>query len=433
MTTPSDPGSKPASDVAAQPVGRSSANLEQELREFKDKALQSDLLAQGQYEALTRTVDALARESVGDNAIGEVLRTLVGCLHAAGACVWLIDKISSRMTFSFLLESGVFTSTAEPEHHDLAETLATPDAIPWPEVLTSRKPAVLEDIRVSPDFPLRERLLAQGIVTFLVVPMLVSGHLEGVLNIHFAEKRSCLAGELRLAQALANQAMLAIQLCRLSDATKNAAILAERNRLARDIHDTLAEGLTGVIMQLEAAEGALIREAKDRAIEHLKKAGRSARMGLEEARRSLRALRPLTLRDSRLPMAMETLLKHASTGEVDTEVRVEGERRILPEEWEESLLRITQEAMTNTLKHAKARHFRATLIVGPNKVELRLADDGHGFDPSVATEGLGLVGMRERVLELGGQFTLRTKHAEGTEIVVALIHARPFPIDHVRG
>lgn len=411
-----------------------SVAFEQTVEELKDKAKQSDLVAQGQFEALSRTIDALSRETIPDKAMGEVLRAVVDCLRASGASVWLIDKITGLMNFSYLFEAGILKSITDPEYQVIDSTLAVGDALPWPEIFESKKPVLMEDIRTWPDFPWRDRLMAQGIITVVVIPMLVAGRVEGVLNIRFNEKRTCLPGELNLAQALANQAMMAIQLCRLSDASRKAAILAERNRLARDIHDTLAESLTGVIMQLEAAEGALARHGTERATDHLEKASHAARRGLEDTRRSLRALRPLSLRDGRLPMAMEGMLKRATTGtDVIAEVRVEGERRVIPEDWEESLLRIAQEAMTNSIKHAKARNFCATLVIGTARVELRLADDGRGFEPEVETEGLGLVGMRERVLQLGGQFTLRTQLGGGTEIVVALNRSSPLPIDHGRG
>jgi signal transduction histidine kinase len=408
--------------------------FEQTVQELKEIAKQSDFLAQGQFDALSRTIDALARETIPDKAMGEVLRTVVDCLRASGACVWLIDKGTGLMNFSYLFEAGVLKSIMAPEYRTIGSTLAVGDAFPWPELFESKKPVVMDDIRIWPDFPWRDRLVEQGIITVVVIPMLVAGIVEGVVNIQFADKRTCLPGELNLAQALANQAMMAIQLCRLSDASRKAATLAERNRLARDFHDTIAESFTGVIMQLEAADGALARHSTERAKEHLDRASLAARRGLEDTRRSLRALRPLSLRDARLPMAMESMLKRATTGtDVIAEVRVEGERRLIPEDWEESLLRIAQEAMTNTIKHAKARNFRATLVIGTARVELRLADDGRGFEPGVETEGLGLVGMRERVLQLGGQFTLRTQLRGGTEIVVALNRPSPLPIDHGHG
>src|SRR5208337_3566406 len=118
--------------------------------------------------------------------------------------------------------------------------------------------------------------------------MLIAGQVEGVIGIRFTRKRAFRSEEMELAQALAHQAMLAFQLRRLSHQSRQAAVAAERNRMARDIHDTLAQGFTGVIMQLEAAEEAMSQSLASKAEEHVTRAGELAREGLGEARRSVR-------------------------------------------------------------------------------------------------------------------------------------------------
>jgi signal transduction histidine kinase len=132
--------------------------------------------------------------------------------------------------------------------------------------------------------------------------------------------------------------------------------------MARDIHDTLAQGFTGVIMQLEAAKGAAARGDCGDTATHIERAGDLARSSLGEARRSVRALRPRSLKDGTLYMALEDLLKRMSNGiDLNAELRIEGEQRAIPPHWEEGLLRIAQESLTNTIKHAQARNFRVTL------------------------------------------------------------------------
>ena len=120
-------------------------------------------------------------------------------------------------------------------------------------------------------------------------------------------------------------------------------------------------------------------------------------------------------------MALGDLLKRMSNGiDLNAEFYVKGEQRAIPMNWEESLLRIAQESLTNTIKHANARNFRATLNIGIEKVELQLVDDGRGFEPQAEHEGFGLVGMKERVDQIGGQFILRAKVGQGTEILIVL-------------
>jgi signal transduction histidine kinase len=195
--------------------------------------------------------------------------------------------------------------------------------------------------------------------------------------------------------------------------------MAERNRMARDIHDTLAQGFTGVIMQLEAAKGATEQDNLGEVAEHIARAGELARESLGEARRSVRALRLRSLRDGKLSLALEDLLKRMTEGsELNADFKAEGSDRAISADYEEALLRVTQETLTNTVKHAHARNFKAALNVNSDGIQLQLIDDGAGFDPQVEHEGFGLIGMKERVDQLGGQFIIRSKPNIGTEIVV---------------
>ena len=102
----------------------------------------------------------------------------------------------------------------------------------------------------------------------------------------------------------------------------------------------------------------------------------------------------------------------------------------MPPEWEESLLRVAQESLTNTIKHAKAKNFRATLAIGAKEIQFRLVDDGSGFDLHAEHEGFGLLGMKERVDQIGGQFILRSMPGQGTEIQIILNNPiKPKPIN----
>src|SRR5262249_21018123 len=115
------------------------------------------------------------------------------------------------------------------------------------------------------------------------------------------------------------------------------------------------------------------------------------------------------------------LLKRMADGtSLSADFRVEGEPRLLAAGWEDTLLRVTQESLTNTIKHAQAQNFRAVLGFRPAEIQLRLADDGRGFDLGNETDGFGLIGMRERVTQIGGQFVIRSAPGAGVEILVTL-------------
>jgi signal transduction histidine kinase len=174
-------------------------------------------------------------------------------------------------------------------------------------------------------------------------------------------------------------------------------------------------------MQLEAATGATAIGNLAEATNRIERASELARSSLGEARRSVRALRPRSLRNGKLFVALDALLKRMAEGtNLNAEFHAEGDERSIPAEFEEGLLRVTQEALTNAVKHANARNFRATLGVDASKIQLRLVDDGRGFDPQQEHEGFGLIGMKERVDRMDGQFVIRAKEGVGTEILVEL-------------
>jgi signal transduction histidine kinase len=319
-----------------------------------------------------------------------------------------------------------------PQHHPV-----------WREVLRTGQHGVMEDLdqesarmcvgsgdwhpvmeKMDPDPALAilmNHLRDMGVRSVLFIPLLIAGEVAGTLAVRFQEKRTVRREEIDLTQALAHQAMLALQLMRLSQQSRHAAVIAERNRMARDIHDTLAQGFTGVIMQLEAASGAAAHGDLTEATNRIARASELARSSLGEARRSVRALRPQSLRNGKLFVALDGLLKSmAEATNLNAEFHAEGDERSIPADFEEGLLRVTQEALTNAVKHANARNFSATLSVEAGKIQLRLVDDGRGFDPQLEHEGFGLIGMKERVDRMGGEFIIRAKPNVGTEILVEL-------------
>jgi len=414
--------SEPVRDEAGAVVRLIGTIMDVTQRRHAEDALQSsEILARGQLNALTRTLEALVAESEPDRFLEHVLRTITEQLDAHSSSVWHKDETTGLMEFECAFEGGQLVTDSK------ARVAALDPAEPFPgtrfprgAMLTGRT-SVLDDIRDAPVSPWRDYLIAQGVVTVLFVPTAIAGQVEGVISIRFSHRRTFCTGELELAQALANQAMLALQLMRLSRESRQAAVVAERNRMARDIHDTLAQGFTGVIMQLQAAKGAAARGTIADAAAHIERAEELARISLGEARNSVRALRPRSLRDGNLCRALEDLLHRvAGDANLTAEFRVEGEPRAMPLEWEEDLLRIAQESLTNTIKHAGAGTFRATLLFEVSQIRLILADDGRGFDPLHDHDGLGLIGMKERIDLLGGRFMLHSGPGKGSEIRVTL-------------
>src|SRR5271154_6759513 len=274
----------------------------------------SEQLSRGQVEALRSTLDALATETSAERLVGHILRTITEQFGAHSSSVWCRDHASELIGLEFAFEDGRVVTKDDPRFSGLDRWLPMDNIWPWPEIFRTGKPSLIEDIRTQPSFALRDRLLPMGIVTVLLVPMSVAGKLEGAIGLRFTEKRAFRSEEIELALALANQAMLMIQFTRLSAQNQEAAVMTERNRMARDIHDTLAQGFTGIIVQLEAAEDAKLRGFPKESDDHLLRARDLARESLNEARRSVLALRPQALEQSELPAALESLFEKRSSG-----------------------------------------------------------------------------------------------------------------------
>ncbi len=214
---------------------------------------------------------------------------------------------------------------------------------------------------------------------------------------------------------------MAEQNLRISQAQRQAAVLEERNRMARDIHDTLAQGFTGVIVQLEAAKLAFANGSSSEGEEHNRRASELARQSLGEARRSVRALRPEALEHGDLCVALDGLIKQMTAGtRLRGEFTTHGQPRQLMPSIEENLLRIQQETLTNALKHSGAKVFKATLLFEENAVCLEVRGDGSGFDLSKKHDGFGLLGIRERVNQMDGKLTIESGAGNGTRIRIIL-------------
>ncbi|QYC45555.1 Signal transduction histidine-protein kinase/phosphatase DegS [Nonomuraea coxensis DSM 45129] len=198
-------------------------------------------------------------------------------------------------------------------------------------------------------------------------------------------------------------------------AERQAGVAAERQRLARDIHDSLTQGFASVVMLLEAAQE---RSPDDR---HLAQALCTARENLVESRRVVRALRPGELDDGGLPEALRRLSGRLSdeTG-IDAHAVITGPLRPLDAQVQAELLRVAQEAVANARRHAGAGRVTLTLSYMEDLVVLDVHDDGDGFDPGRAAAGHGLLIMSERMAQLGGTLLVESAAGEGTTVVASL-------------
>jgi signal transduction histidine kinase len=190
--------------------------------------------------------------------------------------------------------------------------------------------------------------------------------------------------------------------------------------VARDLHDTLAQGITGILLQMNLAEETVVQNQQE-ALRHIRRAQELARSCLGDARHLVSSLQPRCLKEHCLASALQQLAAEVTS---DTAVQVEFSVQCAAPDlfpaMEAELLHIAQEALTNILKHAASSKVRIELTSDPQTVRLSIKDDGRGFDTSAATltRGFGLAGMQERASKIGGKLEIRSKLGCGTQIQV---------------
>ena len=266
------------------------------------------------------------------------------------------------------------------------------------------------------------------------VPIYAGETALGILNVASEDWRELTGDELQLLHIVGDQIGLAIQRARLAvEHTRAAARLAtieERNRLAREIHDTLAQGLAAITLQLETAD-ALTEQRPERAHEAIRRALALARANLEEARRSVIDLRAAPLQNRTLPEALQELAREAQRDSIEITYQYAPEDfPLLSPRLETAIYRIAQEALTNVKKHAQAGHVKLRLSLEESELCLCVYDDGHGFQVDetldmqarfgAQTGHFGLTGVNERVKLLGGTLCIDSTPGLGTCLVVCV-------------
>jgi len=260
------------------------------------------------------------------------------------------------------------------------------------------------------------------------VPINAHGKPLGVLNVASTDWRELSADDLRLLYTVGDMLSIAIERARLFAASTQLGALEERNRLAREIHDTLAQGLAAIALHLETADALLATPGKTEQLQRsLQQALTLTRTNLEEARRSVLDLRAAPLEGRTLAGALEALVKESTAhGKLKIKFNVTGGGRPLPLALEAGLYRVAQEALSNISRHAQARHAWVKLVITPDQVRLLIKDDGRGFDPAaIAQNRYGLTGMNERMKLLGGELHIQSAAGAGTQIDATVPLIRP--------
>ncbi len=261
---------------------------------------------------------------------------------------------------------------------------------------------------------------AKGVAHYLDIPLYLGETLIGSLDIFLPGDRPFLIQAIGLAHALAQQLTLAIELTRLAEESRQTALLQERTRMAREIHDTLAQAFGGILMQLQAFSYFATAQPQ-KAQTHLQTAQTLAQDGLAEARRSVWTLYLETAEYEDPSQTIAKFIEHKAPGHsVKLNLAIDGIPFRLHPDLGLNLLRIAQESINNALRHAEAQTIQIHLNYSPQSLQLIVHDDGCGFDPKLPTGRFGLLGMQQRAARFGATWHLTSQLGQGTTITVTI-------------
>jgi len=413
-----------ALEIAAGLVGAAlhRERLLETVRVARERAAEERLTQLGRANALLReNLVRLARDPDPQDFVQNILLDATRQMDAAAAYAIGFDPAANHWRCFVHVENGVagtppFQLTATPEETRIVE--------------------VLKEFKEPVFYPLEplDKLLWPGVAdwhareghksAYLLPLTFGDGSSKGCIGLVFRQGEALNAERAELALAVAHQVTLCIGLKKLGMAAKNAAVLAERNRIGQEIHDGLAQGFTGILMQLGAAEEAMrecTRESPLPAI--LTRIRDLAKDGLADARRSVMALRPDQTRRVGLELALKQLAERSTVdGRISCTFDGVMSGGLAPERQHE-LLRIATEAVSNAMRHAHPGKVHILLEEEAAMWRLSVIDNGRGMTllPELyASQGYGLNNMRERANAIGGRFLIESKPGEGTRIIVTL-------------
>lgn len=373
--------------------------------------------------------DARTRELSILNAVAEALNSAPDVRQALERTLALVaDLLGLRTGWVWLLDpdTGQFYSAAAQHLPPYLQEPVRMTGYPcWciqsfqAGKLAPKNIDVLECSRLRPAVQAQALELTEGLSYHASIPLYFRDTPLGIINVTSPSWRRLTRDELRLLSTIAYQVGIAIERARLAEASTQLARAEERARMAREIHDTLAQGLTAIGLHIESALHHLETDPS-RARERLERALTMSRESLEEARRSVLNLRTAPLQ--RPPPEALTALARGFTSETGVRVQVRTSGRVvLPLDAEMELYRIAQEALTNVRRHAHAKEVEIALRASGNRVRLSIRDDGAGFDPREAREGHhGILGMRERAKLLGGRLRIESHVGQGTRVLATI-------------
>ncbi len=286
------------------------------------------------------------------------------------------------------------------------------------EVIATGRPVLITSLEDAPiPEQVKQAMLSDGIGSVLHLPILVENQVVGIFNASFLHPVAFTEDIIRLFTALIQRAALSIENARLFEQTKELAVIEERNRLARDLHDSAKQKAFAALAQLGTVNGVLAANPTA-ARDHLSEAENLVFEVIQELTFLIQEMYPVGLKERGLVVALrEYIFEWENRNDIEVNLKIEGERR-LKLEVEQAIYRIIQEAMANIARHSHASQVDLSLVYTDENIEVVVADNGAGFDVLSRPPGMGLRSIRERVESIGGIMSLESCTGKGTCLTV---------------
>lgn len=379
-------------------------------------------------EQLAQTVRALERRLAEFEAVNAVVASMVRAIHP-DEVLSTIARESARVTGA---SSALVTLLSDDGKRQFIRATYGEGMEPYlgmelsMEGNLARQVVLTGEVQVSYD-PLHDSRLNQDLVragrwrTVIGAPLRTKERTLGILVVGTDEPMGFDEQHMRLLSLFGNQAGLFLENARLHEKERAVAVLEERNRLARELHDSVTQTLFSLSLNLEAAAGLLERKP-EKAAALVIRSSEMAAEALAEMRSLIFELRPAALQEKGLANALANHVNlFRRRHNINVNLSLEGEER-LPADVEFCLYRVAQEALNNVAKHARATEVFVSLSVHPDEATLIVEDNGVGFDPGAPRSGqsFGLVGMKERVAEQGGTLQVESQPGRGTKVTARI-------------
>lgn len=402
--------------IAAIEAGRRYVAIARDVTE-QERLLQEIQQRNKELDTLYKVADTVSASLEVGAVLQRALALVLETMHADAGRIYLLDRDACE------LELAAQVGALDRSQQGL-DRMRVGERVTG-MVAERRTPIVVDDIQQDPRAS--QQAKDEGIRSYAGIPLMTKHEVVGVMSVESYRIRPFLPREVELLFTIGHQIAVAIENGRLYERARELAVSEERNRLAREIHDTLAQGLMGITLQLELAKSVL-QEEPELGLTSVDKALALARSNLEEARRSVLDLRAAPLQELTLPEALDRLsvgVEHESGLRVSFQQLGSVRMGRLPARVEAGLYRIGQEALTNVQRHAQANHVDVMLTYDGRELHLVVQDDGQGFDPSESRQvddhgGFGLVGIQERARLLGGTAEISSAPGMGTRVEVTV-------------